>query len=132
MLQGVFGSAFQVSLCTWCMHKTGPVFVCMFKPLGVVIAFASGVIFFGDTFFLGRLGFYLFCYSSHLKSFVVIGNLSRGTYFSIFVHFSFPLVLCVKIKEVSQHTNLMQISWINCNCRWVLFCYVGKSQRVTD
>ncbi|KAM6589236.1 hypothetical protein CsatA_011841 [Cannabis sativa] len=52
---GVFGSAFQVSVSTWCMHKTGPVFVSMFKPVGIVIAFAAGVIFFGDTFFFGRL-----------------------------------------------------------------------------
>ncbi|XP_062110253.1 WAT1-related protein At3g28050-like [Humulus lupulus] len=55
LYSGVFGSAFQVSVSTWCMHKTGPVFVSMFKPVGVVIAFAAGVIFFGDTFFFGRL-----------------------------------------------------------------------------
>ncbi|PON98897.1 Plant-drug/metabolite exporter [Trema orientale] len=55
LYSGVFGSAFQVSLSTWCLHKTGPVFVSMFKPLGIVIAFAAGVVFFWDTFFLGRL-----------------------------------------------------------------------------
>lgn len=52
--QGVFGSAFQVGISSLCLHRTGPVFVSMFKPLGLAIAVASGVLFFGDTFYLGR------------------------------------------------------------------------------
>ncbi|PON98896.1 Plant-drug/metabolite exporter [Trema orientale] len=55
LFSGVFGSAFLVSVSAWCVHKTGPVFVSMFKPLAVVIAFAAGVIFARDTIFLGRL-----------------------------------------------------------------------------
>ncbi|KAL5552943.1 hypothetical protein UlMin_040344 [Ulmus minor] len=55
LYSAVFGSAFQVSVSTWCLQKTGPVFVSMFKPVGIVIAFAAGVIFLGDTFYLGRL-----------------------------------------------------------------------------
>ncbi|PON31669.1 WAT1-related protein [Parasponia andersonii] len=55
LFSGVFGSAFLVSVSAWCVHKTGPVFVSMFKPLAVVIAFAAGVIFSRDTIFLGRL-----------------------------------------------------------------------------
>ncbi|XP_021912520.1 WAT1-related protein At5g40240-like isoform X1 [Carica papaya] len=50
----VFGSAFQVTVSAWCLHQTGPVFVSMFKPLGIIIAVAVGVIFSGDTFYLGR------------------------------------------------------------------------------
>lgn len=52
---GVFGSAFQVGICTWCLHRTGPVFVSMFKPLGIIIAVVLGVLFLGDTFYLGSL-----------------------------------------------------------------------------
>ncbi|MBA0746614.1 hypothetical protein Gogos_009117 [Gossypium gossypioides] len=51
----VFGSAFQLGVSTWCMHRTGPVFVSMFKPLGIVVSVVIGVIFLGDTFFLGSL-----------------------------------------------------------------------------
>ncbi|EXB82636.1 Auxin-induced protein 5NG4 [Morus notabilis] len=55
IIQGVFGSAFQVGVSTWCLYRTGPVFVSMFKPLGIVISVAVGVIFSGETLFLGRL-----------------------------------------------------------------------------
>jgi hypothetical protein len=30
----------------------------MFKPLGIVVAVAIGVMFLGDTFYLGRYGSY--------------------------------------------------------------------------
>ncbi|XP_043812820.1 WAT1-related protein At3g28050 isoform X2 [Manihot esculenta] len=67
IIQGVFGSAFQVGITTWCLRQTGPVFVSMFKPLGIVIAAVAGVIFLGDTLYLGSIvgaivivtGFYL-------------------------------------------------------------------------
>ncbi|KNA24454.1 hypothetical protein SOVF_015590 isoform A [Spinacia oleracea] len=49
----VFGSALQVGLSAWCLRRKGPVFVCMFKPLGIAIAAVAGVVFFGDTFYLG-------------------------------------------------------------------------------
>lgn len=52
--QAIFGSAFQVGVSTWCLHRRGPVFVSMFKPLGIAIAVVAGVIFLGDTFYLGR------------------------------------------------------------------------------
>ncbi|WCJ21693.1 nodulin MtN21 /EamA-like transporter family protein [Euphorbia peplus] len=55
LYSGVLGSAFQVWICSWCLQQTGPVFVSMFKPLGIVIAAAVGVIFLGDTLFLGSL-----------------------------------------------------------------------------
>ncbi|WCJ21692.1 nodulin MtN21 /EamA-like transporter family protein [Euphorbia peplus] len=55
LYSGVFGSAFQVGIFSWCLGQTGPVFVSMFKPLGSVLAAAVGVIFLGDTLFLGSL-----------------------------------------------------------------------------
>ncbi|KAJ4711153.1 WAT1-related protein [Melia azedarach] len=55
LYSAVFGSAFQVGISTWCIHRTGPVFVAMFKPLGILISVAVGIIFFGDTFYLGSL-----------------------------------------------------------------------------
>jgi hypothetical protein len=62
-MQGVFGSAFQVGVSTWCLHKTGPVFVAMFKPLGIVIAAAVSIICLRDTLYLGRyIFFFLFLF----------------------------------------------------------------------
>ncbi|KAH9709095.1 WAT1-related protein [Citrus sinensis] len=54
LYSAVFGSAFQVGVCTWCLHRTGPVFVAMFKPLGIVISAVVGTIFLGETVYLGR------------------------------------------------------------------------------
>ncbi|KAK7353298.1 hypothetical protein VNO80_18742 [Phaseolus coccineus] len=55
LYSGVMGSAFQVGIISWCLHKTGPVFVSMFKPLGIVISVVLGVLFLGDAFYLGSL-----------------------------------------------------------------------------
>ncbi|CAK7336458.1 unnamed protein product [Dovyalis caffra] len=66
IVQGVLGHAFQVVVTTWCLQKTGPVFVAIFAPLGIVIAASASVILFGDALNLGivigaaiiALGFY--------------------------------------------------------------------------
>ncbi|KAJ6351159.1 hypothetical protein OIU78_007150 [Salix suchowensis] len=50
LYSGVFGSAFQVGVSTWCLHKTGPVFVAMFKPVGIVIAAAFSIVCFKGYF----------------------------------------------------------------------------------
>ncbi|XP_047975215.1 WAT1-related protein At3g28050-like [Salvia hispanica] len=55
LYSGVFGSAFQVSVAAWCLHKKGPLFVAMFHPLGIVISAVLGVIFLGDILYLGSL-----------------------------------------------------------------------------
>ncbi|XP_004502589.1 WAT1-related protein At3g28050-like isoform X2 [Cicer arietinum] len=55
LYSGVIGSAFQVGVITWCLHQTGPVFVSMFKPIGIVISVVIGVVFLGDAFYLGSL-----------------------------------------------------------------------------
>ncbi|KAK9751007.1 hypothetical protein RND81_02G235400 [Saponaria officinalis] len=55
LYSAVFGSALQVGLTSWCLRRKGLVFVCMFKPLGVAIAAVAGVLFFGDTLYLGSL-----------------------------------------------------------------------------
>ncbi|KAE9603976.1 putative EamA domain-containing protein [Lupinus albus] len=55
LYSGVFGSAFQVGVITWCLHQTGPVFVSIFKPIGIAVSVVVGVAFLGDTFYLGSL-----------------------------------------------------------------------------
>ncbi|KAL8052588.1 hypothetical protein ABFX02_05G014800 [Erythranthe guttata] len=55
LYSGIFGSAFQVGVTAWCLHKKGPLFVAMFHPLGIVIAASLGIIFLGDILYLGIL-----------------------------------------------------------------------------
>nr|XP_017217970.1 PREDICTED: WAT1-related protein At3g28050-like [Daucus carota subsp. sativus] len=52
---GLFGATFQVTISSWCMQRTGPLFVVMFQPLGIVISSIVGVMFLGDAFYLGSL-----------------------------------------------------------------------------
>ncbi|KAK3033559.1 LOW QUALITY PROTEIN: hypothetical protein RJ639_032407 [Escallonia herrerae] len=62
----IFASVFCISVVTWCLCKKGPVYVAMFKPIGMVIAVIMGNSFLGDTLHLGSvigaviiaLGFY--------------------------------------------------------------------------
>ncbi|KAL1833064.1 hypothetical protein ACET3Z_002715 [Daucus carota] len=51
----VFGSVFRTTVFTWCLRKKGPVYVSMFKPLGMVIAVILGTIFLGDELYLGSI-----------------------------------------------------------------------------
>lgn len=52
---GLFGSCLNNSVHTWALRLKGPVFVAMFKPLSIAIAVAMGVMFLGDTLYLGSL-----------------------------------------------------------------------------
>lgn len=62
----IFGSLYRIAIHTWCLQKKGPVYVSMFKPLGIAIAVILTVTFLGDTLYLGSvigsviitLGFY--------------------------------------------------------------------------
>ncbi|BBG93966.1 nodulin MtN21 /EamA-like transporter family protein, partial [Prunus dulcis] len=38
IVQGIVGISFRTNMCTWCLQRTGPVYVSMFKPLAVVFA----------------------------------------------------------------------------------------------
>ncbi|CAI0455883.1 unnamed protein product [Linum tenue] len=50
-----FGSCLNNSVHTWALRIKGPVFVAMFKPLSIAIAVAMGVMFLGDTLYLGSV-----------------------------------------------------------------------------
>ena len=54
MLQTIIGSVIPVSLCAWCISRTGPVFVSMFNPLAIVFSVVMGFLFLGETLCLGR------------------------------------------------------------------------------
>ncbi|XP_024928632.2 WAT1-related protein At3g28050-like isoform X2 [Ziziphus jujuba] len=52
---GIFGSFLNNTVHAWALRLKGPVFVAMFKPLSIAIAVALGVLFLGDTLYLGSL-----------------------------------------------------------------------------
>lgn len=62
----IIGTCLTYTMQTWCNHKKGPLFVAMFKPVGIVIAAIAGAIFLGDKLHVGSvvgaffivLGFY--------------------------------------------------------------------------
>ncbi|KAF6159880.1 hypothetical protein GIB67_032964 [Kingdonia uniflora] len=66
LYSGVFASVFRVCIHTWILHNKGPLYVTMFRPLGIVIAVVMSVSFLGDTLYIGSvvgsiviaLGFY--------------------------------------------------------------------------
>ncbi|CAN4082480.1 unnamed protein product [Withania somnifera] len=51
----VSGNVFRYNVLTWCLDKKGPLYVAMFKPLGMVIAAIMGIIFLGDSIHLGSV-----------------------------------------------------------------------------
>ncbi|CAI0455885.1 unnamed protein product [Linum tenue] len=50
-----FGSCLNSCVHTWALRIKGPVFVAMFKPLSIAIAVAMGLMFLGDTLYLGSV-----------------------------------------------------------------------------
>lgn len=52
---GVIGSFLSNSIHAWVLHRKGPVYIAMFKPLSIAIAAAMGIIFLGDTLHLGSI-----------------------------------------------------------------------------
>lgn len=51
----VVGSVVTFGVTAWCIHKKGPVFVAIFKPVGIATAAFLGVIFLGDTLHVGSI-----------------------------------------------------------------------------
>ncbi|KAG5527302.1 hypothetical protein RHGRI_028260 [Rhododendron griersonianum] len=52
---GIFGSFLDNAVNTWVLKVKGPLYVAMFKPLSIVIAVVMGVLFLGDTLYLGSI-----------------------------------------------------------------------------
>lgn len=50
----VVGNAFRVTMTSWCVKRRGPVYVAMFKPLGILCAVVLGIVFLGDQLYRGR------------------------------------------------------------------------------
>ncbi|KAI4314078.1 hypothetical protein L6164_027018 [Bauhinia variegata] len=53
LYSGIFVGTMRSVVYAWACRKKGPVYVSMFSPLGMVIAIGMGIIFLGDTLYLG-------------------------------------------------------------------------------
>ncbi|CAL5398809.1 unnamed protein product [Camellia sinensis] len=51
----IYGIGLRNVIHIWALKKKGPIFVTMFKPLGIVIAVIMGVSFLGDSLYLGSV-----------------------------------------------------------------------------
>lgn len=52
-VQAILGTAIACCMEAWCIHKKGPLFVAMFKPLSIPIAALVAFIFFGEPLHVG-------------------------------------------------------------------------------
>ncbi|XP_027359016.1 WAT1-related protein At4g15540-like [Abrus precatorius] len=52
---GIFNKFLSSAIYAWGIHLKGPVYVAMFKPLSIVIAVVMGVMFLGDTLYIGSV-----------------------------------------------------------------------------
>ncbi|KAL3654107.1 hypothetical protein CASFOL_003788 [Castilleja foliolosa] len=82
----IINIAYRLYVTAWCIWKTGPFFVSLFKPLTIVIAIVIGVIFMKDVLYLGSLvgavvlifGFYAVIWGKAKERELTVGNESSG------------------------------------------------------
>ncbi|GKV22830.1 hypothetical protein SLEP1_g32652 [Rubroshorea leprosula] len=55
LYSGLVGSFLPWTLMSWCLSKTGPLFVSMFTPLAIIFAVVMGVLFLRDSLYLGSM-----------------------------------------------------------------------------
>ncbi|XP_016470813.1 WAT1-related protein At5g40240 isoform X1 [Nicotiana tabacum] len=88
VFSAVSGSVFRYNVLTWCLDKKGPLYVAMFKPLGMVIAAILGILFLAESLHLGSVigaviisaGFYsvLWGKAKEIKSMLEIEDIVSG------------------------------------------------------
>ncbi|KAG5019874.1 hypothetical protein JHK87_015729 [Glycine soja] len=54
-LPAIFGVSFQIIVHIWVMSKKGPLYVAMFKPIGLIFAVIMGIGFLGGSIYLGSV-----------------------------------------------------------------------------
>ncbi|KAK2636415.1 hypothetical protein Ddye_031207 [Dipteronia dyeriana] len=55
LFSSIIGTVLPITLYTWCLSRTGPVFVSMFNPLAIVFSVVMGFLFLKETLCLGSL-----------------------------------------------------------------------------
>lgn len=72
----------RASILTWCLSRKGPVYVSMFKPVSTAIAMITGIIFLGDTLYIGSVlgaatifvGFYALIWGQNQEKQMVLAD----------------------------------------------------------
>lgn len=105
---------------TWVCKTKGPLYISMFKPLGMIIASAMGVSLLGDTLYLGRY--------EQIKSF---SKQKKKTWVKISIAWTRVSVLLIFFQDTNI-CNLIQFVGVQCDWRshnsyWVLCCHMGES-----
>ncbi|QCD90600.1 WAT1-related protein [Vigna unguiculata] len=55
LYQAIGATMLRYVLCTWCVHREGPLFCAMFKPVGIIFTAIMSAIFLGENLGLGSL-----------------------------------------------------------------------------
>ncbi|XP_031101056.1 WAT1-related protein At3g28050-like [Ipomoea triloba] len=79
-------TAFRFYVMIWCIWKEGPLFVSMFKPLGILVSAVVGVIWFSDTLYLGSIiggviivvGFYAVMWGKSKENITIVETLGNS------------------------------------------------------
>ncbi|KAL6508618.1 hypothetical protein OROGR_023329 [Orobanche gracilis] len=79
---GIINITFRLYMMSWCLSKTGPLFVSLFNPLTIVISVVIGVIFLHEVLYFGSvvgavilvIGFYAVIWGRSKQSKLADGN----------------------------------------------------------
>ncbi|KAL8518975.1 hypothetical protein ACS0TY_010069 [Phlomoides rotata] len=52
---GIINITFRLYMMSWCLSRTGPLFVSLFNPLTIVISVVIGVVFFNEVLYFGSV-----------------------------------------------------------------------------
>ncbi|KAK4485781.1 hypothetical protein RD792_008428 [Penstemon davidsonii] len=55
LYSAIINIAYRLYVTAWCLWRTGPLFISLFKPLTIVVAVVIGVIFMKESLYLGSL-----------------------------------------------------------------------------
>ncbi|KAM7508116.1 hypothetical protein LguiA_018569 [Lonicera macranthoides] len=55
LYSALFATVIRNTVITWCLNEKGPLYVSMFKPLGMVVAMVGGILFLGDFLYIGSV-----------------------------------------------------------------------------
>ncbi|CAH9123134.1 unnamed protein product [Cuscuta epithymum] len=55
VFSAVCGTVFRANVISWCLEKKGPLYVAVFKPMGVIIAAIMEILFLGSPLHLGSV-----------------------------------------------------------------------------
>ncbi|KAK8687961.1 hypothetical protein V6N13_086750 [Hibiscus sabdariffa] len=104
---GIFSSCLKNTIHSWALRLKGPVYVAMFQPFSIAVAFALGIIFLADTPYLGSfigattisIGFYTVMWGKAKEANPVDSGSRNGTTIDSQSSHMAPLLQSYKTEE---------------------------------